>query len=420
MPWPAKHKILLRFALAYFSLLFLPGTIETLIPFSSAAISHYGVLWHPVVRWMAVHIFDLSPDIPYFGAEIDNSAAGLILWLCYLLLAIAAGLIWFRMDRHRSNDDRLHQWLRLLLRVALALVLIRYGTAKVIPTQMIAPPPLGMLTQRVGELTPMRLLWVFTGVSPPYESLTGLAELLAGALLLIPRTVLLGSLVAAANMAMVVALNLCYDVPVKLLSLHLLGLAIILMMPDRGRLASFFLLNRCVGPSVPSPLFDRAKWEKRIQVFVLLAGSYAVISGLVLSYRQYQKFHPPRPPYYGVWSVDRFTVEGKDIPMFSDPQRWRWVTFQRPDVLSLELMIGSRHGYQMRLDENSGQMILSAASADNVDSHSRPCATFHIARTSEENLVLDGTLEGRSARLELHRLPLRSSFHWVFVPPREE
>src|SRR5262249_19608487 len=112
--------------------------------------------------------------------------------------------------------------------------------------------------------------------------------------------------------------------------------------------------------------------ERGVQVFVLLAGGYAITAGLITSYRQYQKFHPPQPPFYGVWSVERFTVDGREIPMFRDPQRWRWVTFQRPNVLSVEMMIGSRNGFQMRLDENSGRMVLSAASAEDLDLHFLP------------------------------------------------
>jgi uncharacterized membrane protein YphA (DoxX/SURF4 family) len=413
------QKAILRFAFTYFLILFLPGMMQTLIPFGGIVISRYDQLWHVVVRLIAAHAFHLDADIPYFGAEVNNTQSGLILWLCYLVLAIAVALIWLALDRRRPNDERLLQWFRLFLRLSLALILIQYGTFKLIPTQMIAPPPLGVLTQRVGELSPMRLLWVSTGASPLYESLTGFAEVLAGVLLLIPQTVLLGALLSTADMAVVFTLNICYDVPVKLLSLHLLVMAIVLVLPDSSRLANMFFLNRPVERSELVPLFTRARWDHLAQVIVIVAGAYALTSGLIVSYGQYKKFHPPNPPFYGVWSVEQFVINGKTIALFSDTLRWRFVTFQRPHTLSVELMIGSRQGYGMQLDENPKQLILQKQS-QNADSEPLRYAQFSFNQPNEETLILDGVLDRQLAHIELRRLPLRTTFHWVFLPPKED
>ena len=68
----------------------------------------------------------------------------------------------------------------------------------------------------------MGLLWTFMGASAPYQMLAGLAEVTCGMLLFWRRSRLLGALLAIGVMGNVVALNYCYDVPVKLFSTELL------------------------------------------------------------------------------------------------------------------------------------------------------------------------------------------------------
>src|SRR5262249_11361005 len=150
-------------------------------------------------------------------------------------------------------------------------------------SQMSAPPPLGVLQRRLGDIFPNHLLWWTVGASPPFERATGLAELLGGALLLLPRTTLLGALISAANLLLVFLLNLCYDVPVKLPSLPLLAMAVILAAPDLRRLADVFLLNRRAEPSRVPPLFQRKGLDRVPHVLLFLFGLYAIQSGLELS-----------------------------------------------------------------------------------------------------------------------------------------
>ena len=75
----------------------------------------------------------------------------------------------------------------------------------------------------------MGVLWSSIGSSPAYESFAGCAELLGGILLIVPRTTTLGALVCLADMTQVFMLNMTYDVPVKLLSFHLILLSLFLL-----------------------------------------------------------------------------------------------------------------------------------------------------------------------------------------------
>ena len=131
--------------------------------------------------------------------------------------------------RRRSYDSWL-PGLRVVVRLVLAASLLEYGMTKVIPTQFPAPPLTALVTP-VGEMTLSALLWTTIGSAPAYQIATGCVEVLAGVLLLLPRTVTLGALLALVSLLQVLLLNLTFDIGVKLVTMHLIVLAVILLVP---------------------------------------------------------------------------------------------------------------------------------------------------------------------------------------------
>ena len=410
--WSPALRFAFRFVFSYFLLYFITDQVIGLIPFGEALAGKYvALLAYPAVVWVGRNILQFSGDIYLVdgGAEgINNSAYGTILFLCYLTVAAVAAIVWSALDRRRENYQRLHQWFRLALRLSLAITLMHYGIIKAIPTQMAAPPPLGVLMFRVGELSRMMMLWTFMGSSPVYESLTGCAEFLGGFLLLFPRTTLLGALICTANMAMVFTLNMCYDVQVKLYSAHLLFMSILLVAPDLRRLANVILFNRPTEPSRPAPLFQR-KWLDRLpHALLLLAGLYTIATNIPRTWERYKQRYPERPPMYGVWSVEEFSINGKDVPLYTDPKRWRWVYFQKPGAMFVEHMVGSRESFPLAWNMSDKTMRLDQT-------------IFSFDDRQPEELVLKGQLNGRGVHARLVKLALlRDGFHWIFDPRSEE
>lgn len=295
-------------------------------------------------------------------------------------------------------DERLYPWFRLLLRAALALPMIASGIARVIPVQMPAPLPVELL-QRLGELTPMRLLWTLIGASPVFESFTGLAGLAGGLLLLLPRTTLLGALVCGANLLMAVTLSLCYDLPFKLYLLHLLLISVLLIAPDLRRLADLFLLDRTVEPA-EEPRLGRAP-----EVLLLLLAFCVIGWSVVEAARRYPRLNPPKPPFYGAWTVEELAVDGEDVPLSTDANRWRYVIFQDPGALDVELMIGSRKRYALDLDMSRRTMTLGRR------------AKLSFVEPEDSVLLLAGSLDGRRLHAKLRRMQLNTPwFHWLLGP----
>ena len=426
--WNLAQRITLRFLVAYCTLFLVTDWVFTYFPFHDFLSRKYAAFWLAVVTWVARDVLHTQREIFLFegGAYISNTAFGSILFLCYVALAAVVAVLWSALDRRRGHYQRLHQWLRLLIRASLALAMIRYGIMKALPTQMIAPPPLTVLLQRVGSLAPMRMLWIFIGSSPAYESLTGCAELLGGVLLLVPRTTLLGALVCAADMLMVVTLNFCYDVHVKLYSIHLLFMALLLLAPDLPRLADLFLWNRPVEPAVTPPLFARRGLDRTAQLLLLLLGLYAIGTTWTETRVLYRQFHPPRPPFYGAWSVEEFAVDGKAVPLFTAPDRWRWVLFQQPRALTVELMIGAYRGYSLDLDLANRRMRLGkprpvVGPPEPPSPSLGPPDAFSFTAPESDLLILDGQLGGHPTHAQLRRSPLLASgFHWFFDPDPED
>lgn len=162
------------------------------------------------------------------------------------------------------------------LRVVLIFWLTMYALSKFSFGQFGLLHP-GQLLTTYGESSPMGLLWRFMAASPGYQYVAGVAELLPALLLLHRRTVTLGALVAAVTMTNVLALNLFYDVPVKLFSSHLLLAALVLLSLDCRRLWAF-VTGRAFAARPAAP---PSRWEAPTAwvVTVLLIGG-AVASGL--------------------------------------------------------------------------------------------------------------------------------------------
>lgn len=390
--WSLATRLAFRFLFSYF-------TLYTLIPAlalrNDFVREKYIDFWDAVIVWADEAVIHLPYEMAFDERGVSNTPYGWVQFLCYVTLASAAAVVWSVLDRSRVQYERLYPWLRLALRYTLAFAMIRYGAIKVIPSQMMAPPPLSVLHQRIGDILPDHLLWWTIGASPSFETATGLAELLGGVLLLLPRTTLLGALICTANMLLVFLMNMCYDVQVKLPSLQLLVMALILAAPGLRRLADVFLFNRRAERSRVPPLFQR-KWLDRVpHILLFLFGLYSIKSGLELSAERYKRLHPPRPPFYGLWSVESFVRDSTDVPLYTEPDRWRLVMVQRPGSIQVEQMAGSWKVYKLGLDMEKKKMTLGPSGE-----------TFSFHQPQKDVVVLDGQLEGRRVRAKLRKVPL--------------
>ena len=348
-----------------------------------------------------------------------TSTYGYVQLFCFLMVAIAAALIWTLLDRKRRNYTRLYEWLRVYVRFVLAVTMIEYGASKVFPSQFPAPAT-DRLMQPFGDASPMGLLWAFMGSSVAYTVFAGLSEMVGGLLLTLRRTTLLGALVCIGVMSNVVMLNFCYDVPVKQYSAHLLLMAVFLAAHDSRRLANVLVLHRPAEPEEVRPLFRR-KWLARTAaacaaVFIL----YETGTVLYGSYKDFVEYGKAasKSPLYGMWNVEELVMDGKvRPPLVTDETRWRRIFFNMPGRFAIQFMSDSRERYNLELDEKKRTLVISKRDDSNWKT------TLVYRRLQPDVLFVEGPFDGHKVRARLRRTEppefplLTRGFHWINERP---
>jgi hypothetical protein len=376
--------------------------------------------WRALCPWVAVHIFQQHGSVTqYHVTGSGDTTLDYVLVFCFATIAAFVTLIWSVLDRRRPNYRTLYAWLRLLVRFTLAFTVLSYGFAKVYPLQFVQPY-VTTLTETYGESSPMGILWTFMGASTAYTRFCGLVEVSAGLLLLFRRTTVIGALVAAGALLNVAVLNFCYDVPVKLYSSNLFLMAIFLLIPDAAALMRFFLFHkpsRLEGVSLPR--FQR-RWLRVaavvLQVFVITSVLYNNIWGGYKSVREYSTTYFKRPPLYGVWDADSFTVDGLHPVTAAEGARWWQLVVQHSRRLSIRNAAGERVSFETTYDESKHTVKLSSTRL-------RQKGDFTYSLPDDGHLILRGNLDRNLIVAEFHRfassqfLLTSRGFHWISEDP---
>jgi hypothetical protein len=397
-PWGPGKRILFRFAFCYL-LLCTTTYLLYFLPLPDLLFEAGTGFWNAVVPRVGSAVFHADTSVLPNGS--GDTTYNYVQVFCFLLFALVAAAVWTLLDRGERRDARLRRLdagLRLYLRFALAFWMFQYGAVKVVPLQG-GGLPLDRLLQPFGDASREGLFWTFMGASAGYKMFSGACEMLGGLLLVFRRTALLGALVCAGVLTHVVVLNLCYDVPVKLFSSHLLVLAVFLALPDLGRLADLLVFNRRVEPA-PIRLSSSRPWRRWAGLalrtaFVLL---FAVLP-LVQAREAWQRMRSsPKPPLYGVWNVEELVRDGEALPpLLTDATRWQRVVFDDPRTMAI-LTAGSRERYLLDLDPGAHRLKLSRLNDP------RWASVFTFERPEPRLLTLDGTIEGHRIQARLRQV----------------
>jgi uncharacterized membrane protein YphA (DoxX/SURF4 family) len=413
-PGPGRH-IAFRFAFVYLVLYLFPFPIGSL-PGTHWLSQKYEALWNAVTPWLGKHVLRLSYEVPTQPTGSGDTTAAYIQLACYLTLAVLGTAVWSWLARRRAPDERaLSAWLRVYVRYALAAMLITYGAVKIFKSQFPFPPP-DRLVSPFGQMSPMGLLWRFMGYSTPYTVFTGLTEAIGGALLFFRRTTTLGALVVAGVMTNVVMLNLCYDVPVKLLSTHLLLMAVFLLLPELRRLANVLVLNRPAAPADlrPPALFlrlPRARLVVKIAAIGLTAGVtfYEAWS----SYREWGA-GAPLHALHGAYEVVSFEKNGVTIPpLLTETARWRRVAVAK--FWHAMLMDDKKRGYHYEHDAAAATLKLTGEDEKEY--------VLSLTQPDTEHLLLEGPLGEDRLVVRLKKIDPESftlvsrGFRWISEEP---
>ena len=413
----------LRFAVLYFGLYAvatqLAGGVLLLPGFSVPAL---GQVWplRDVTIWLATAVVGLEPPLVYTGNSGDTAFHWVQMSLL-LVLAVTGTAMWTSLGRPRVEGPGLHTWFRLAVRFVLGAQMFYYGMAKVVPTQFQAPS-LVTLVQPVGSLSLSDLLWTFIGASTAYQMAAGVAEVLAGVLLVVPQTAMLGAVLCLFDMAQVFVLNMAYDFGLKQMSFHLVLLSLALLVPDAPALWRWWLQRRSPGSVFEErlPLVATPRGARVALVAQVLFGAYLLVMFTSLSVRFWstQGDGRQRSPLYGIWDVTELWMDG-DVVAGSDAdydRRWRRVIFDGADVVAFQRLDDSIAHYGVTVVPERRALELTKGRSRTWR------AVFTFDRASADRLSLTGEMDGHHIQLRLRRVELDtfrlrgSRFRWVRPP----
>lgn len=415
--WGLGTRIGFRFCVVYLGLFCLTFAQITFVFVGVLArwLPDGGVIWQmvalePITGWVGRTVLGVDTVLQPSTGSGDQAAIWVYVF-CLLAAAALATIVWSVLDRRRLRYPTLAIWFTVFLRLCLGGQMLFYGFAKLIPTQM-PSPPLASLVEPFGNLSPMAVLWLQVGTSHPYEMALGAVEVVAGVLLFIPRTATLGALVSLAGTGQIFLLNMTYGVPVKILSFHLVLISALLLAPRARRLVDVLVLGRGVGPEERPALFASPRRNRVAAIAQIALGAWVLIGGLALNLQAWTEYGDgrPKPDLYGIWQVTDFSVDGRPRPpLSSDDTRWQRIIFDRPEVVTYQLMNGE---------------LVDVATTKTGDTLTLPDvdATFVVNRTGD-HLRLDGRLKDRRVTINLERQPLddftlrNRGFHWVQEAP---
>ena len=395
--WPLTQKIAFRFFGCYILLYCLSNQFL----FFTSIIDP---LWRKVVPWFGQHILHLPNEITIFTNGSGDTTFNYVSLVVYLIVSLITTIIWSIIDHKRGNYNTLLQWLEILVRYYVIIQMINYGMAKVFYLQF-RPPHFAKLVQTFGDSSPMGLLWTFMGFSKGYTIFAGAGELLGGLLLLFPRMKTLGAIVVLGVMVNVMAMNFFYDVPVKILSSHLVLIALVLVLLDGKRLLNLFFLNKATSPRIFVPLFkdERLVLAKDIIKWALITLALAFSAYQMIGF---QKRLSQQPPLYGLYEVESFESKASEKPAGYSTIRWKWLAVEWKDRATIISENGTQVRYDFIPDTTSQNLTLNSDTLD-----------YHFLDNGQ--LLIEGIQDGDTIKVQLktklkNEFPLiNRGFNWI-------
>ena len=386
------------------------------MPYSDEVFNFYIPPFHILMVWIAKNILHISYPITVFTNGSGDTTYDYVVVFFITAISFVAAIAWSILDKRTRKYDKLLYWLRVVVRYYVAVTMFSYGFVKVFKLQFPFFSP-DRLLEPYGNSSPMGLAWNFLGFSRGYNYVMGLAELLSGSLLLFRRTTTLGALVTLAVAGNIMAINYCFDVPVKLLSTALVVMALFLLARDTHRLTNFFFLNKpAQAANISAPVF-RKKWQNillTVLKYVLIFYIVVINIQQALSAMKQYGDAAPKPPLHGIYNIETF-VRNRDTlaPLTTDTTRWDQLMVSYPGYAFIKMMNDSSKGFAFNTDTVAKRIEMFSYGDTSKKSN------FVYSFPRKDVLLLVGKLNNDSVLIQMNRYDLNNfrlinrGFHWV-------
>ncbi|MBC8753181.1 hypothetical protein H2O64_00770 [Kordia sp. YSTF-M3] len=419
-PWTIFQKIGFRFFFIY-TLLFTSPFPLNIFDFLSNIINKIDeFIWLNLVPYIGENILNVFIDSSgsYRFTGSGDTTYNYVQIFCYFLIAVLGTLIWSLIDRNRKNYVKLLRILVVFLAYFLIFSMFSYGFYKIIPLQF-PVPSLGRLVQSYGDSSPMGIAWTFMGASKAYTMFSGFAEVLAGLLLIFRRTRTLGGLVCFGVMMNIFAMNMCYDIPVKLFSFHLLLFALFVFMQDWKRIFAVFFTKAATIPRSFPQYFKKRSFNiiaTILKVYIVSWFFYVCISQAMSANESYGP-NAPKPYMHGIYDITHIEKNKDTIPLLiTDDTLWKRFIIQRESYIYAYQMNGDRVNFKLEFDTIQKSMYMKKRS-DSTD-------TYDFTYTLKDSILtlkgthLNDTILIKAKQFDLKKFKLiNRGFHWINETP---
>ena len=366
--------------------------------------------------WIGKDILHLSYPITVFTNGSGDTTYDYIVIFFIAVVSLIAAITWSLIDKKTKTYNKLFYWLCVIVRYYVAITMFGYGFVKVFKLQFPFFSP-DRLLEPYGNSSPMGLAWNFLGFSKGYNYVMGFAELSSGILLLFRRTTTLGAIVTLVVAGNIMAINYCFDVPVKLLSTALVVMALFLLAKDIHRVVNFFFLNKPTNAAnIAAPVF-RKKWQN-IATVILKYGLilYVAITNVLQATEAMKEYGDvaPKPPLYGIYNVEYFIRNNDTIaPLATDTTRWKKLIVSYPEYSFVQFMNDSTKGFAFKPDTIKKR--IEIFSYNDTTKKSNLVYSF----PQKDILLLTGKLDSNSVVIKMKKYDLKNfrlinrGFHWV-------
>lgn len=398
--WAFSEKLLFRAVFTYFILYIL--------------LLFFAILIEVPLRWFAENVLNWGANFKTASTGSGDRTFDYVRLVFNIFLAIPTVLLWSILDKKKQSYNKLFYWFQIVIRSVLIVVMLLYGLAKLFKGQF-ADPSLELLLQNVGDMSPMGLAWTFMGHSMAYNIFIGFIEILGGILLLYRKTVTAGSVLIFGVMSNVAIMNLTYDIPVKLFSLHLVAMAFLLIVIDSHRIIQVFLRNKAVHTIT----FFRPSLNIILEK-IILGGKVLIIAllGLTVVIQCFVRFDmkdqlKEKSEFYGIWESQLF-IKNNDtlLPLVTDTFQWRYLIVNYKREAVVKKMNDSIDRYHFEYNKSNSTISLRRKKDSAL-------YLFSYKFTSPEGFQLKGMYGDDSLyikfkkKLETDFKLINRKFHWI-------
>lgn len=415
-------KISLRFFFLYFFLTIAPWSWFYFIPGLTYVTGWYtkGMQW--IVFKFNDWFLHVKATLNTEGYGSGDTSYAWAEFYTIIILSLIIAVIWSFAD-NREKESRLLEYLtHNLIRYNIISVAFSYGIIKLFALQM-PFPNLSQMATPLGEFLPMRFSWLFIGYSQPYEFFSGMAEVIVGLLLLYRRTIPLGLIVGLGVFVNVFAMNMCYDIPVKLYSIQIVICCIFLLAIDSSKYINFFILNR---PTIPTTGYNyrfTKRWQRigRVvlkTVFILFIVGWNIYD-CINWYSETHTLDTNVIPH-GLYNIKTYKKNNRVTAIdASDSLSWKDFIFDKDksgSIRTADTMFMNRYGRAYFIYETDKTKQLINFKEGRKDSIGIFKMKYKL--TGKNKLELDGVIKKDTVHYELVRkeepFPLAEcQFHWI-------